>query len=335
MLVSRRYRNNWGYQIQQERREPIYQQYIQRPNHNIFYYDGYNTRMTFDTLTHDDIQLNNSTAQNIIKHKYPGYKPGSAEDVSNENVLKKINVDLNMSGQRGTGVASRVRSIITAPISAGVRAYTSGAANQVRNTFGSLKYRKSKEWRPGFKGELHLSGHSFCGPGTNIDARLKRGDPGLNQLDRACKVHDIDYALAKTPGDVRSADKNFMSNINKAKGSAGHKRLIKAIFKRKMRMEDKGRLSHGKFAYESKNQSKMDASTLQGHRDSTQAQIGVSGSGEIIGEASTGIAKMVKRRRKKDPARKLRKKMKKFKKGPRKTNKALRAALRRIRSRII
>lgn len=41
--------------------------------------------------------------------------------------------------------------------------------------------------------ELHLPGYQFCGPGTKLKKRLKRGDIGINPLDAACKVHDIVY----------------------------------------------------------------------------------------------------------------------------------------------
>lgn len=41
--------------------------------------------------------------------------------------------------------------------------------------------------------ELHLPGYNYCGPGTNLQKRLLRGDKGINKLDEACKNHDIAY----------------------------------------------------------------------------------------------------------------------------------------------
>ncbi|KAK5645901.1 hypothetical protein RI129_004365 [Pyrocoelia pectoralis] len=41
--------------------------------------------------------------------------------------------------------------------------------------------------------ELHLPGYQYCGPGTKLDKRLARGDPGVNPLDVQCKLHDISY----------------------------------------------------------------------------------------------------------------------------------------------
>lgn len=332
MLISRRYRSNWGYQVQQDRREPIYQQYLIRPNHNLYHYDGYNTTMTFDTLTHDDIQVTEKQSQRIIKAN--GLRPGLGEE------------------QEGQGIKKVAKKAVAALAKVPVGIYTSRGANAVRNALGPMTYRHERGWRPGFKGELHLPGYSWCGPGTNIDARLRRGDPGITQLDRACKIHDLDYALAKTADHVRAADMKFLGNINKSKtGKAGHKKLIKSIFRKKMRMEDRGKLSHGKFAYESKKKPTTSVDVMTGLRDQTQAGL----DGETIGEGLGGIVKMIKRKKKKDPARKLRKMMKKYRlpkgkkglaggaihrrstrrgKAPKK-NKAMRAALRRIRDQMI
>lgn len=41
--------------------------------------------------------------------------------------------------------------------------------------------------------ELHVPGYQYCGPGTHLQKRLTRGDPGINPLDTACKRHDIAY----------------------------------------------------------------------------------------------------------------------------------------------
>lgn len=43
--------------------------------------------------------------------------------------------------------------------------------------------------------ELHFPGYQFCGPGTKLQKRLKRGDTGVNELDKACKEHDIAYGI--------------------------------------------------------------------------------------------------------------------------------------------
>lgn len=55
--------------------------------------------------------------------------------------------------------------------------------------------------------ELHLPGYQYCGPGTKLIKRLNRGDPGINQLDKACKEHDIAYNINKDQEKRNIADK--------------------------------------------------------------------------------------------------------------------------------
>lgn len=55
--------------------------------------------------------------------------------------------------------------------------------------------------------ELHLRKYQFCGPGTKLEKRLRRGDPGINPLDRACKEHDIAYAKSSNLTDRHKADR--------------------------------------------------------------------------------------------------------------------------------
>lgn len=54
--------------------------------------------------------------------------------------------------------------------------------------------------------ELHLPQYEFCGPGTKLKKRLARGDRGINELDRACKDHDIEYATHKDLPNRHRAD---------------------------------------------------------------------------------------------------------------------------------
>jgi len=54
--------------------------------------------------------------------------------------------------------------------------------------------------------ELHLPGYQFCGPGTKLAERLKRGDKGMNPLDAACREHDITYSQFKDLKNRHQAD---------------------------------------------------------------------------------------------------------------------------------
>lgn len=55
--------------------------------------------------------------------------------------------------------------------------------------------------------ELHIPSYQYCGPGTKLKKRLKRGDPGINPLDAACKEHDIAYSNYKDLEHRHQADK--------------------------------------------------------------------------------------------------------------------------------
>lgn len=57
--------------------------------------------------------------------------------------------------------------------------------------------------------ELHLPGYQYCGPGTKLQERLQRGDPGINPLDSACKQHDIAYNKYKDSKHRSQADKEL------------------------------------------------------------------------------------------------------------------------------
>lgn len=54
--------------------------------------------------------------------------------------------------------------------------------------------------------ELHIPGYNYCGPGTKLNVRLQRGDRGVNQLDEACKKHDIAYSLNSELSKRHEAD---------------------------------------------------------------------------------------------------------------------------------
>lgn len=55
--------------------------------------------------------------------------------------------------------------------------------------------------------ELHIPGYRYCGPGTKLAKRLERGDRGINQLDEACKEHDIAYSQSDNLSERHKADK--------------------------------------------------------------------------------------------------------------------------------
>lgn len=59
--------------------------------------------------------------------------------------------------------------------------------------------------------EVHLPGYQYCGPGTKLQKRLARGDPGVNKLDAACRLHDIAYNNFKGDKERAAADQALAS----------------------------------------------------------------------------------------------------------------------------
>jgi hypothetical protein len=118
--------------------------------------------------------------------------------------------------------------------------------------------------RTGFPGEIHYPFTSpttglpvlgnFCGPGTNISARVKRGDRGINQVDEVCRQHDIDYSLSGgDPNLVRRADENMITRIDRVESSPHPDvtdrdiKVIRGLIKAKKIGEDLSLLRPGSF----------------------------------------------------------------------------------------
>ena len=66
--------------------------------------------------------------------------------------------------------------------------------------------------------EFHWPGYQYMGPGTHLNKRLKRGDPGINRLDRIAKQHDIDYSRARNLRDKHQADRKMINSIKRLPG---------------------------------------------------------------------------------------------------------------------
>lgn len=55
--------------------------------------------------------------------------------------------------------------------------------------------------------EIHLPGYNYCGPGTKLQERLRRGDKGVNPLDKSCMEHDIAYSKFSDSKSRSEADR--------------------------------------------------------------------------------------------------------------------------------
>ncbi len=152
-----------------------------------------------------------------------------------------------------------------------------------------IKGGKKKEPRT-FEGENHgvlwVPGKGFeranyMGPGTNIFARLQRGDRGKTAIDEISRLHDIDYTLASGTSQTqeeqtqkgREADERMVKNGWNAYKS-GKENLFNltegaGLIKAKMWLEDWGVLSKTKFLSPRTFKYKMDATG----RDATEYEI--------------------------------------------------------------
>ena len=85
--------------------------------------------------------------------------------------------------------------------------------------------------------EFHWPGYQYMGPGTHLEKRLARGDPGINRLDRIAKTHDIDYDKARNLQDKWVADRKMIAKIDQLPGRKTlTERIVKNIMKAKLRL---------------------------------------------------------------------------------------------------
>ena len=85
--------------------------------------------------------------------------------------------------------------------------------------------------------EFHWPGYQYMGPGTHLAKRLKRGDPGINRLDKISKQHDIDYSKAGDNLEAKwKADTKMIKAIDRLPGKKTlTERIVKKITQAKKR----------------------------------------------------------------------------------------------------
>ena len=86
--------------------------------------------------------------------------------------------------------------------------------------------------------EFDWPGYQYMGPGTHLAKRLKRGDPGINRLDKIAKQHDIDYSRARNLQDKWKADTKMIKAIDRLPGKkTPTERVVKRIMQAKKRLK--------------------------------------------------------------------------------------------------
>lgn len=85
--------------------------------------------------------------------------------------------------------------------------------------------------------EFHWPGYQYLGPGTKLAMRLKRGDPGINRLDRVAKQNDLDYSHSKSLADKHRADLKMVAAIRNFPGRITiPERIIDTIMSSKVKL---------------------------------------------------------------------------------------------------
>ena len=85
--------------------------------------------------------------------------------------------------------------------------------------------------------EFHCPSYQYMGPGTHLEKRLKRGDPGIIRLDRISKQHDIDYSHSKNLRDKHKVDQTMIKRIERLPGKKTKmETIVKNIMKAKVKL---------------------------------------------------------------------------------------------------
>ena len=92
-----------------------------------------------------------------------------------------------------------------------------------------------------YKGEKHIPGYSYCGPGSRLDMRLdkygnpKRGEEPINRVDSACLRHDITYSKYDDVRERQKADIDLIQDLNEIKNPTIGERIGRTTTKSGMK----------------------------------------------------------------------------------------------------
>ena len=80
--------------------------------------------------------------------------------------------------------------------------------------------------------EKHFPGYNFCGPGTNLNRRIKNNVQPMDALDQAAKEHDLvteprgPYRGKDNPKAMRAADRKLMNAAIRLRASGYRPRWV-------------------------------------------------------------------------------------------------------------
>ena len=186
-----------------------------------------------------------------VLHKQPKYRtiqsyPKKKTDMSGTGILAKI--------------ASYAKNLSDA--------YSSELGTSIRNMVPD----SDENARSGFPGEKHAilklpNGKygmaNYMGPGTQLEKRLKRGDPPRCPADAVSKAHDLRYSITTNSDDIRDADVKMVDKMGKIKDAPHNIFLGKRLIQAKMAAEDLGIMKKDAFVKKMKKRSREDSEILK------------------------------------------------------------------------
>jgi len=128
----------------------------------------------------------------------------------------------------GEGIMDTIRGLIDKGKNVGEKAKTLGQkasdlyTGEIGTALRNLVPSSDETARPAFPGEKHailrlpngkFGTANYMGPGTQLEKRLKRGDPPRTITDKVAQAHDSRYALARSQADVANADKIMIAKL--------------------------------------------------------------------------------------------------------------------------
>ncbi len=136
--------------------------------------------------------------------------------------------DQHGSGFVGSGIVKQIKGLLgkISPKNIADKAISGRIPTAIKSAVNKLSNVENAG--PAFPGEKHpisieknrngnkrLVFNSFLGPSTNVSARLRRGDKPVGRADAQGMRHDLEFALAKTPEDLRKSDMHFIKSLQK------------------------------------------------------------------------------------------------------------------------
>ena len=129
--------------------------------------------------------------------------------------------------QSGEGIGDFFKKLLVKGQELGEKAsevYSSELGTALRNLIPD----SDENARDGYAGEKHqilklqngkMGVANFSGPFTQVEKRIKRGDPPRTETDKIARAHDLRYLLANNREDIIKADAKFIKKLNEARTS--------------------------------------------------------------------------------------------------------------------